>query len=340
LVTTGSAADTVPGALLQPGTRVLFGGDELNNGLRSGYRLTADYWFCPCQLYGIEASYFGLAPEETEFFQTSNGTPILARPFFNVATGAYSSTLIASPSIGGGPSAAGIVDARLTTDFQGGDLLLRRAIYQQCGDRLDFLFGYRYAQLIDNLRIDTDSMITSTGGLSPVKSMQEIADAFDARNEFHGIEIGVQHQYHYNQWSLELLAKTAAGDNMSQVTINGSTTNIPPPLSAQPSTIAKGGLLALSSNIGSYNRNDFAMIPELGATLGLDLTARLRLTAGYSLVYWSKVVRAGDQVDTTVNPTLQPGSTATANGNPNPHFPYAFTDFWAQGLNVGLDYRF
>jgi hypothetical protein len=100
-----------------------------------------------------------------------------------------------------------------------------------------------------------------------------------------------------------------------------------------------GGILALPSNYGVYNLNDFAMIPELGATVGLDLTDRLRLTAGYSLMYWSKVVRAGDQVDLNVNTSQFPPAAAAA-GNPNPHFPYAFTDFWAQGLNVGLDYHF
>ena len=71
---------------------------------------------------------------------------------------------------------------------------------------------------------------------------------------------------------------------------------------AGTSTVVPAGFLALPTNSGSpYHRNDFAMVPELGATLGLDLTARLRLTAGYSLIYWSKVVRAGDQVDINVN---------------------------------------
>jgi hypothetical protein len=65
---------------------------------------------------------------------------------------------------------------------------------------------------------------------------------------------------------------------------------------------------------------------------------RLQFTAGYSLIYWSKVARAGDQVDTSVNTTQQSGGTLT--GNPNPRFPYAFTDFWAQGANLGLEYKF
>jgi hypothetical protein len=339
LVTTSPAgtAQTAAGVIGQPGTRVLFGEGELNNAARSGLRLTLDYWFCPCQLYGIEASYFGLAPQETEYFQSgsSAGAPILARPFYNVQTSAYDAGLISYPGVSNG-----IVDARLTTDFQGGDLLLRRAIYSQCGDRLDFLIGYRYAQLIDNLRIGTNSIATSTVGAVATGTAQTIADSFDARNEFHGVEFGILHQYHCNQWSLELQAKTAVGDTMSYININGSTTTTIP--GQATSTVAPAGFLALPTNSGAYHRNDFAMVPELGATVGLDLTARMRLTAGYSLIYWSKVVRAGDQVDINVNPSQFPsGATpGTLTGNPSPHFPYAFTDFWSQGLNVGLDYRF
>ena len=74
LVTTSPAgtAQTAAGVIGQPGTRVLFGEGELNNAARSGLRLTLDYWLCPCQLYGIEASYFGLAPQETEYFQSGS----------------------------------------------------------------------------------------------------------------------------------------------------------------------------------------------------------------------------------------------------------------------------
>jgi hypothetical protein len=338
LLTSGSSTDPVPGALLQPGTQVLFGGGELNNGARSGGRLTLDYWLCPCQQYGIEASYFSLAPQETEYSQTNPGTAVLARPYFNVNTGTYAATVVTTPSVAGGPSASGLIDGRLTTDFQGGDLLFRRAIYQQCGERLDFLIGYRYAQLIDNLRVDSSSTIASTGGAFPIGTTAALADSFDTRNEFHGLEIGIQHQYRYNQWSLDLLAKTALGDTMSQVNINGSTATINP--AGTVTSIVPGGLLALPTNTAGspYHRNDFAMIPELGATLTLDLSARLQFTAGYSLIYWSKVARAGDQVDTSVNTTQQSGGTLT--GNPNPRFPYAFTDFWAQGANLGLEYKF
>ncbi|WP_299009694.1 BBP7 family outer membrane beta-barrel protein, partial [uncultured Caulobacter sp.] len=63
-----------------------------------------------------------------------------------------------------------------------------------------------------------------------------------------------------------------------------------------------GGLLAQDSNIGNYERNELSVLPQLGVTLGYKLTERLKLTGGYTFVYWSNVVRPGDQIDPEVNP--------------------------------------
>jgi hypothetical protein len=59
---------------------------------------------------------------------------------------------------------------------------------------------------------------------------------------------------------------------------------------------------------------------------------------GYSLVYWSKVIRAGEQIDLNVNPSQFPPGDLV--GAPQPQFRAVTTDFWAQGLNFGLDFRF
>ena len=84
------------------------------------------------------------------------------------------------------------------------------------------------------------------------------------------------------------------------------------------------------------------MVPELGATLGYQMTRRLRVTAGYSAIYWGSVVRPGDQVDLDVNPLLLPPEQATpvvANGALRPQFQFVETDYWVQGLSFGADFR-
>ncbi len=68
------------------------------------------------------------------------------------------------------------------------------------------------------------------------------------------------------------------------------------------------------------------------------MTSRLRLTVGYTFLYWSQVARAGDQISTVINPSQFPPGQLS--GAPAPQFKLALSDFWAQGVNFGVDFRF
>jgi hypothetical protein len=117
------------------------------------------------------------------------------------------------------------------------------------------------------------------------------------------------------------------------VFIDGATqTNVPGGGSAD----FLGGLLAQETNIGSYQHNQFAVIPELSVNFACDVTCQLRLTFGYDLLYWSKVARPVDQVDLGVSQFPPEPPT----GAQRPEFRFVSNDFWAQGLQFGLDYRF
>jgi hypothetical protein len=59
-------------------------------------------------------------------------------------------------------------------------------------------------------------------------------------------------------------------------------------------------------------------------------------------LYLSSVFRPGDQIDLRVDSRQLPVNGGTTNGSPNP-LPavlYRATDFWAQGVNVGLEFRY
>jgi hypothetical protein len=88
-----------------------------------------------------------------------------------------------------------------------------------------------------------------------------------------------------------------------------------------------------SSNAGGFERDAFAVVPEFGATLGCQLTPLVRASVGYTFLYWSDVFRPEDQID------LSHG--AERRGGPNhPLAPLAGTDFWAQGLHCGLEFKY
>jgi hypothetical protein len=109
--------------------------------------------------------------------------------------------------------------------------------------------------------------------------------------------------------------------------------------SPKGNTAVQGGLLAQPGrNIGTYEQQEFAMIPELGGTIGYQLTERLKLNVGYTFLYWSNLIRPGDQIDTTVNTNLMP-PVIPGNTFLGPAFEIRETDYWVQGLSVGGEYR-
>src|SRR5262249_41287155 len=100
LVTTSPAGTprAEAGVLSNPATTVLFGG-KIAQEDRSGLRFTLGFWFDDDQCIGLEGSYFFLGDRSVNFRDSSAGSPILARPFFNATTGMEDSELIAFPGV-------------------------------------------------------------------------------------------------------------------------------------------------------------------------------------------------------------------------------------------------
>jgi hypothetical protein len=333
LVTTGpsTAARDQAGVLGAPGTSILFGDSSLNDGARSGGRVALDYWLTCDHSLGLEAQYFGLG-DATASFQAGNTFGVLARPFFNAQTGAADAQLVIFP----GALNPGNVDIAATTDFQGAEALLRQTWYTGCGAHLDFLVGYRYLRLSDDLSIYESETFIDPQGVVPVGSTLAVWDRFSTLNEFQGAELGFTSDWRYNRWNLGFLLKVGLGNTNSRVSISGTTESQQP---TQAPVVSSGGFLAQASNSGQYQRNGFTMVPELGINVGFDLTPRLRLVGGYSLIYWSAVARSGDQIDLNLSPSqFPPPQNGTASAVPE--FRFAMADYWAQGVSLGLDFRF
>jgi hypothetical protein len=197
--------------------------------------------------------------------------------------------------------------------------------------RIDATLGWRYYQLNEGLSIQED--LTSLNTNNPGSFV--LNDRFRTLNQFNGAELGVQWAGRRGYWSLDMLMRLGIGNTRQRVQIDGTTTTTQNGVT----TAANGGLLAQRTNIGTYDRNQFGIAPELGATLGYQVTQHLRLTAGYSFIYWSNVVRPGDQIDTTVNPNLLPPENPTQTAFLNPRFAFRETDYWVQGLSLGGEYR-
>ncbi|HMF14604.1 MAG TPA: BBP7 family outer membrane beta-barrel protein, partial [Gemmataceae bacterium] len=96
LVTTGPPSTF--GVLGAAGTVPLFGG-PIDYGTASGGRFTTGLWFCECQHFGIDASFFFLGTQSANFFAASDstGSPVLSRPFTGAITGTPTVEQVAFP---------------------------------------------------------------------------------------------------------------------------------------------------------------------------------------------------------------------------------------------------
>jgi hypothetical protein len=338
LVTASPAGTPAPqaGVLGAPSTTILFGGNRVNDEARSGVRFTLGGWLDDCQTLGVEGNFFMVSSRGTGFGANSTGSPILARPVFDVTTGRPNSELIAFPGL-----LAGSVSANAaSTGLLGADALLRANLCCGCNYRLDVVGGYRYLRLSDHLGVDEHLVSTSATNpnLIPLGTSILLADRFDTRNEFHGLNLGLKGNLWRGPWVLQGRALLAVGDNREVVNISGATTVTVP--GAGPPVTNVGGLLALPSNIGRFSKDRCEVIPELGARVGYQVTPHLQAFAGYSFLYWGGVVRAGNEVDLAVNPNLLPGSGTPATGARRPMPLLTNSSFWAQGIELGLELHF
>jgi hypothetical protein len=73
--------------------------------------------------------------------------------------------------------------------------------------------------------------------------------------------------------------------------------------------------------------------------LGYYITPKLKVFAGYNVLYWTNVARSGGLIDASVNPNLIPPASGSALPA-RPAQQVQFTDLWAQGVNVGLELRY
>ena len=149
-------------------------------------------------------------------------------------------------------------------------------------------------------------------------------------------------EFQRNRWSLDLFPRIALGSTHSTVDISGSTRTTSPTVAGQrQSTTLPGGLLAQSTNIGHYEQDNFAVVPELDLKLGFQFTRHTRVVVGYDCLYWSSVARAGEQIDrTSTRAYLAERRRRHPDGDlTRPQFTFQETGFWAQGINVGVDCR-
>ena len=330
-----------------PATTILYGGDRINEGWEHGYRITAGYGIDPNLRWKIEGEFLQILDRDESFSAASDDaiapTNIIGRPFFDLINGQETAQLVSFDNVISGRidiSAAsqlntfGAYGRGSTCPMPGPcDVIAINSPLSMQRGRFDVLLGYRYANLQDRISFAED--LRSLDPANP--GSFQIRESFATENLFHGIELGMAYHGRWNRFSTELVAKVAAGNNQQSVAISGYSDIVEAGFLER----FPGGLYAQRSNIGVYERNELAVLPQLTFNLGTQLTSFLTIRVGYSLFYFSNVVRAGDHIDTDLNPNLfPPEQLPLVTSVLRPEFSFNETDYWAHGGNFGVDFRF
>jgi hypothetical protein len=343
------ATSPVSGALGQPDTITLC--DKIGYNPQSGGSLTAGVWLDCHHVCAWEASGFVLErrPSRFELATDNTGFPFMAIPFFNAITGmedrigifnqnrdtgavlfqvsnrlwgAESNFLTNTPGIKWGCCCGGL---SLFTGFR----------YLDFDEQ--FTGNYTQNQLVP-LQWNAGTVLPGAPLPLPAGTQIQVVDLFRTHNQFFGGQIG-------GRWSVSCChlfaaaeAKIAAGDMHESVVVEGSSTAVVQ--GALPVTVP-GGALALQSNEGRHKRDVFAFVPQGEARVGWQFSPNFSIYGAYQFLYFSNVLRAGDQVDRVLDPRQIP------NGNffPNtmslyPRVLFLGNNFWAQGVNIGMEVIF
>lgn len=311
------------GGLGTPTTILQFGGRREGNSTRPGAQFRVGYWFDDAQTRGFDAGFSFLGDLSESFSgSTAPGGIVLAQPVVNGLTGANFGATVGSLVPGG-------ISASFSTETIGANSNYRRALVRTDCQRLDLLVGFRYVYLGDEVTVATASSVAAAGagaGALPLPASVLTVDSFRTRNNFYGPQLGLASSRKLGGgFTFDLLAKVAFGVTVTDADVSGSTSTF---LGGVQTTSLPVGVLAGPTNAGSYSSTDFAVVPEAGMKIGYDVTDHFRVSFGYSLVYWSRVRRAPEQIDLTV---LAPG---------RPSYRDQATDVWIQGVTTGFEWRY
>lgn len=358
LVTTGDTPNglplAIPMVILGPGngggvlgnadTQPVFGLQTFEYDAFSGLRFEGGLW-CDCDgNWSVQIGGF-FTEESTERFDrasTANGAPLLARPFFDPVTGREGSVLISAPG-----AYDGSIRIRSHSRFSGAEANLRRGFAGGFTAPILLLAGFRYVNLDEDLTVfqqtkELDNgQATFAGAPVPKNAVINLFDSFSATNRFYGGQLGVAGNWQFGSFILGAAGKAAIGGTVADLNVAGVSRLDRSNLNLS-SDVELGGVLAQPTNIHSVERTRFSFVGEVNVSLSYLICSCCRVSVGYDLLYWSDVVRPGNLVDRHINSDALVVSPSYGGGGAQgrPERRSSWSDFWAQGFNLGLEVRY
>jgi hypothetical protein len=231
---------------------------------------------------------------------------------------------------------SGAASVELSNKAFGFEVNARRWIDSRGAWQIEALGGLRYLRLDETLTFITDSP-----NIAPQPAdVYRTTDRFGAKNDFFGVQLGARARRESGDWTADGTLKVGIGAMVQTVDIEGTLLTNDFNNFGTPVAYPGGGYFATPTNAGHRKRTVFAVVPELGLTLGYRVTPRFSIVGSYSLLYISDVVRAGRQINRSANYSSVDAPPTLPSGPQEPSFAFKSSDFWAQGISLGCVLRF
>ena len=328
-----TSVDGGDGYLGLPGTRLLLGPGTFGDSIRHGLRLRGGAWLNEEGTRGIDGSFFYLGRRTNSVTFNPETTGTITRPIFAPNTNTEFGEIVSQPTF-----SRGTFNVEARSELWGADVNVRNAICRKCDYRHEWFVGYRFLSLKESL-VMAETITALETAPNPPGTEVFVQDSFRTKNRFHGGQIGGVWERKWDRVSLEVRGSVALGATNQQVDIEGFQIRQQPGLERE--VFNGGGLLAAGPNLGTFSQNKFAVVPEATINLGYWVTPNAKVFAGYNVLYWSSVLRPGDQIDRVVNVSFVPNPPlgAPPSNVQRPLPTLRQTDLWANGLQFGLEFR-
>ncbi len=315
----------------------------------SGMRLTLGYSFGNEHRFGVEASGFALQQQSVGYgaHGDAQGNPVIGIPVYNSVPYKIGGMTIregedslpfALPNDPTRSRGSGIITGAVNIANQlelwGAELNGVISLYRKPSWELSGLVGVRFVDLSESL-----NLTAQIRGLSGFYSGQSgvVVDEFSTRNEFFGGTLGLRESYSSGRLSVDVTAKVSLGVNHQIQNIAGgfSSVNFTAPFSS-----GTEGIFAQPANEGRTSSDKFAVVPEAQIKIGYALSPRLRATLAYDFLYYSNVMRPGDQINRAIPKGQTFNQADPVVSTTSPSRLSKTSDFFAHGVSVGMELRF
>lgn len=371
LLTSATLSDPVPGALGQPGTKILMGKNKIDLSWQHGFRISLGGCIEECRQIGIEGCFFMLPKKSyQQSIQTSGepGSLNLAVPIYDITglwglRGIPGETVFILPGPLFGPGFQGRFTLKLSSRLLGSEFNVLANVLNRCRFKMDFISGFRWVQLKESLLFMGETAALPNADVS---GFYNCRDSFNTNNDYYGSQVGLKGQYNVDRWLFMGFFKTALGCMHQKVRIDGksqtSNGNLFYMTKNTSQEVLLGGIFSEPTNLGSHHHYKVAALVETGFKLSYQFVECCNIGLGYNFLWLNHLLRPGDQIDRNLNPTRTalaeasrdslgvgpdkpvPFGSATAAPRPRgaerPDHKHHNGNYWAQGLSISLEFQF